>query len=165
MKTPEINIIPAEMNDTEEILTLQQLAYHSEAEIYRDYQIQPLVQTIAKIKDEFFEKIFLKAIANNQIIGSVRAVEKQGTCYIGKLIVHPGFQNQGLGKKLMAEIESRFQSVQRFELYTGYKSDRNIYIYKKLGYKIFKRERVSDTLVLIYFEKYNLPDKPAEKYL
>ncbi|WP_198936769.1 GNAT family N-acetyltransferase [Domibacillus epiphyticus] len=32
-----------------------------------------------------------------KIIGSVRAYEKEGICYIGKLMVQPAYQNKGLG--------------------------------------------------------------------
>ena len=39
--------------DLREILTLQKLAYQSEAEIYNDYSIPPLIQTLDKIKEDF----------------------------------------------------------------------------------------------------------------
>ncbi len=34
----------------QEILTLQKLAYESEAEIYNDYNISPLIQTLEEMK-------------------------------------------------------------------------------------------------------------------
>ncbi len=34
------------ISDAEEILSLQKLAYRSEAEIYNDFNIPPLVQTL-----------------------------------------------------------------------------------------------------------------------
>lgn len=157
MNSPEITILQAEMNDAADILALQKLAYQSEAELYQDNQIQPLTETIDELRVSFQDKLFLKAIINTRLIGSVRAYEQQGTCYIGKLIVHPEYQNQGIGRKLIAEIESRFGSVQRYELFTGHKSQRNIYLYQKLGYQIFNREKVSDNLELVYMEKKNIP--------
>ena len=47
--------------DAEEILKLQKLAYLSEVEIYNDYSIPPLTQTIKEIEVEFKDYIFLKA--------------------------------------------------------------------------------------------------------
>ena len=143
----------ATISDVQEILTLQKLAYQSEAEIYNDYNISPLIQTLEEMKDEFKDKYFLKAVVNGKIIGSVRAFVKEETCYIGRLIVHPDFQNQGTGTKLMDKIESLFSNVKRFELFTGHKSKPNIYLYQKLGYRIFRTEKITENLELVYLEK------------
>lgn len=137
----------------EKILALQQIAYKSEAEIYNDYSIPPLVQTIDEIRSEFAEVLFLKAISQGGIVGSVRAREKDGVCFIGRLIVDPEHQNRGIGARLMAEIEKRFKSVKRFELFTGHKSVKNLYFYNKSGYREFRRETLSDALTLIFLEK------------
>jgi ribosomal protein S18 acetylase RimI-like enzyme len=141
--------------DLEEILELQKLAYQSEAEIYNDYSIPPLTQTTDEIKEDFSFQIFLKIIKNNKIIGSVRAYKENNSCYIGKIIVHPNFQNQGLGTKLIEEVEARFDDVMRYELFTGYKSERNLYLYQKLGYSKFKTEYINEKLQITYLEKKN----------
>lgn len=138
--------------DAEEILSLQKLAYKSEAQIYNDYKIFPMNQTLEEIKNDFERWLFLKAVINEKIIGSVRAFEKKDTCYIGRLIVHPDFQNQGFGTKLLNRIENIFNS-KRFELFTGHKSEKNLYLYQKLGYKIFKSEKITDNLSFIYLKK------------
>ena len=76
----------------------------------------------------------------------MRAFAEQGTCYIGRLIVHPDFQNQGTGTKLMNKIERLFNNSKRFELFTGHKSKWNIYFYQKLGYRIFMTKKITDNL-------------------
>jgi GNAT superfamily N-acetyltransferase len=76
-----------------------------------------------------------------------------GTNFIGKLIVHPDFQNQGIGTRLMNEIEKRFDQAERYELFTGYKSERNLHLYRKLGYKPFRSERATDKVTLTFLEK------------
>ncbi len=145
----------AEVEDAKEILDLQKLAYKSEADIYSDYTIPPLTQAIEEIRLDFENQIFLKTSSNGKIIGSVRAELRQETCLIGRLIVHPDFQNRGIGTKLMNEIESYFIKAKRFELFTGYRSERNIYLYQKLGYKIFRKEKINDNFELVYMEKFN----------
>jgi ribosomal protein S18 acetylase RimI-like enzyme len=146
----------AKVEDAEEILKLQKLAYQSEAEIHRDFSISPLIQSIQEIEAEFENRIFLKALVDDEkIIGSVRAYESQGTCFIGRLIVHPDFQNQGIGTSLMHEVERRFGDAKSFELFTGHLSKRNLYLYQKLGYEAFNREKVNENLVLVYMEKNN----------
>ena len=139
--------------DLLDILELQKLAYQSEAEIYNDYSIPPLTQTLDEIKEDFTFQVFLKAVLKNKIIGSVRAYKEEDTLYIGRLIVHPDFQNQGIGTKLLKEIEAKFNDVKRFELFTGYKSKKNLYLYRKSGYSIFKSEKRSENLTLDYLEK------------
>ncbi|CAG1002513.1 hypothetical protein METP2_03391 [Methanosarcinales archaeon] len=91
---------------------------------------------------------------DGKIIGSVRAFEKGETCYIGRLIVHADYQNQGFGTKLLNRIENIFNS-KRFELFTGHRSEKNLYLYQKLGYKIFKSEKITDSLSFIYLKKNN----------
>ncbi len=143
----------ATIDDLGEILELQNLAYQSEAEIYNEYSIPPLTQTLDEIKEDFSSQIFLKIVINNKIIGSVRAYKEKETCYIGRLIVHPEFQNQGIGSKLMFKIESIYKEIKRFELFTGYKSKKNLYLYQKLGYRPFKTEKLNENLYLTYLEK------------
>jgi len=143
----------ATVSDAEEILALQKLAYRSEAEIYNDFNIPPMVQTLESIEKDFENQVFLKALINGRIIGSVRAYSKEGICYIGRLIVHPDFQNQRIGTKLMNEIEKIFGTCQRFELFTGDKSERNLYLYQKLGYKLFKTANITDQTTIVYLEK------------
>lgn len=144
----------AKVEDAEEILNLQKLAYQSEAEIYNVYTIPPLTQSIGDIEAEFESQIFLKALVDEtQLIGSVRAHMRHGTCFVGRLIVHPDFQNQGIGTSLMHEIERRFGNAKRFELFTGHLSKRNMYLYQKLGYREFDRKIINKNLELVYLEK------------
>ena len=108
---------------------------------------------MAHAKEDFKDHVFLKATIDGRIVGSIRGFEKDGTCYVSKLMVHPDFQNQGIGTQLMKEIEDTFAACIRFELYTGHKSKKNIHLYEKLGYKTFKSEKATDNLSLIFYEK------------
>ena len=143
----------ATVADAEEILSLQKLAYESEAEIYDDFAIPPLLQTLEEIKKDFENQIVLKATVDGRIRGSVRAFDRGETCYIGRLIVHPDFQNQRIGTKLMNKIEEIFEETNRFELFTGHRSEKNLYLYQKLGYKVFKTVKANDRLNIVYLEK------------
>ena len=100
-------ITRAEIGDTEKILNLQKMAYRSEAEIYNDYTLPPLTQNLDEIKADYDKQVFLKAIVNMKIVGSVRAFMEERTCYIGRLIVHPDFQNRGIGRALLRRAEER----------------------------------------------------------
>ena len=146
----------ATLQDAPEILALQKLAYQSEAALHDDYTIPPLTQTLEEIQAEFDQQLFLQATSEGRIVGSVRGALRDGTCYVGRLIVHPDVQNQGLGARLLSEIERAFGQAQRFELFTGHKSERNLAFYRRRGYRPFKEHQVSDKLTLVFLEK-----KPA----
>jgi GNAT superfamily N-acetyltransferase len=134
-------------------LALQKLAYQSEAAIYQDYTIPPLMQTLDEITAAFYGRHFLKAVGAGRIQGSVRAHMDQDTCHIGRLIVHPASQNRGLGTELMREIEACFPEARRYELFTGHLSSRNLYFYQKLGYLPVRREPVTEKLTMVFLEK------------
>ena len=148
-----VEIRRASQEDAEIILHLQVHAYLSEAEIYNDYSIPPLIQSLKEIKQEFSHQVFLKAIEEGKIVGSVRAYVEKGTAYIGRLMVKPDSQNKGIGTRLMQAIEEHFRVVDRYELFTGHKSIRNLYLYQKLGYCEFKRMPVNDSIILVFLEK------------
>lgn len=149
-------IQPASIGDALEILTLQKVCYQSEAEIYQDYNIPPLIQTLEEIKSEFGEYFFLKVVKDDRIIGSVRArMITPDTLYIGRLIVHPDSQNQGIGSKLMGKIENKFPEAERLELITGHKSLKNIKFYERRGFEIFETKKLTPNLNLLYLAKTN----------
>lgn len=100
-----MEITTAEIQDCEEIICLQKAAYESEAQLYNDWSLPPLLQTVDSLRIEFETSFILKAIKGNKIIGSVRAKLTEDTCHIGRLIVHPDFQGKGIGSKLLQHIE------------------------------------------------------------
>lgn len=143
----------ATVQDAAEILDLQKVAYQSEAAIYGDDAVPPLMQTLEEMQGDLQEKTVLKAVIDGQIVGSVRAYPEGGTCHIGRLIVAPEYQNRGIGTRLMNEIEGLFGQAQRFELFTGHRSERNLYLYQKLGYRICRQQELSGALTLVFLEK------------
>jgi ribosomal protein S18 acetylase RimI-like enzyme len=147
-------ISKAEKSDLKEILALQYLAYQSEAKLVNDFTIPPLTQTYEEIELEYTKSIFLKAVDESQIIiGSVRAYIENDTAYIGKLIVRPEKQSQGIGTKLIQMVEQEC-FAKRYEIFTSDKSVRTIRLYEHLGYVKFKEQIISDKLILVFLEKY-----------
>jgi ribosomal protein S18 acetylase RimI-like enzyme len=148
-----MNIQVAEVSDAREILALQKRAYQSEAAIYDDYVMPPLTQTLEETEDDLRKNLVLKVVMDGKIIGSVRAYTRDGTCFIGRLIVAPEFQNRGIGTRLMEEVENRFSAARRYELFTGQRSARSLHLYRKLGYRVFRTQSVTAMLTLVYLEK------------
>lgn len=145
----------ARREDAEAILQIQRLAYQSEAVLYQDWNIPPLTESLEELLAEFDRQLFLKASCDEprQLVGSVRARFQDGTCSIGRLIVHPDFQGKGIGSMLMRQVEQRFPQARRFELFTGHRSNRNLSFYQHLGYVSFREQQLSDRVTLIFLEK------------
>ena len=148
------NIKPVVQEDLEEILILQKVTFMEVAKLMNNYNIPPLLQTIQDIENDFKSCTILKYLSpNNQIIGSVRGnIYDDNVCYIGKLIVHPDFQNQGIGKALMVEIERYFPTCHKFTLFTGEETSNTLYLYKKVGYQVVYKKEI-EGINLIHMEK------------
>ncbi len=125
----------ADKSDAPEILALQKIAYQSEAELYGDDSLPALQQTLHELEEDFEPApndvaaladsprtagnghheadriVFLKAVVNGKIIGSVRGFALGETAYLRRLIVHPYFRRRGIGRRLLKEIENTFPEV------------------------------------------------------
>jgi GNAT superfamily N-acetyltransferase len=151
-----MQIKPATPNDLPEILQLQYLAYQSEAKLVHNDSIQPLTQTLAELENEYRQGVILKAVDDETgaIIGSVRGRVENGTLYIGKLMVHPERQGNGIGTQLLKVIEERCPQ-QRYELFTSSQSIRNIRLYERAGYRRWKELETAPGLKMVYLEKFH----------
>ena len=149
----EYRICKACLEDLQEILKLQYLAYQSEAALLDNNDIPPLKQTLGEVMEEYRKGVILKMTdVDNQIIGSVRAWEMKGTVYIGKLMIHPDYRHRGYGTKLLSEIE-KYYPQKRYELFTSTRSIDNIRLYQRMDYQVFDHRRVDDKLEFVYMEK------------
>ena len=174
----KILYLRAEAIDAPEILALQKVAYQSEAEIYGDDSLPALQQTLEDLKDDFERRpqreatvrgardssaagpdriVFLKAVVNGKIIGSVRGYAVDSTAYLSRLIVHPYFRKRGIGRRLLDEIEKAFPGVTRFETKTGQQSKRNLYQLAQRGYETFKTEPFTPAITWVCLQKERKP--------
>lgn len=148
-----MNIKKAKRSDLDKILTLQHLAYQSEAKLLNNYSIQPLTQTLEEVEREFETGTFYQVVnEKEELIGSVRGFVDKETLYIGKLIVHPEYQGRGIGTALLKEIEADNSGL-RQELFTSDKSLKNIRLYERIGFVQFKTKPLTEDLNLIFMEK------------
>jgi len=140
--------------DISEILSLQKEAFYEEAVKHNDLLMQPMVQTLKEIEEEFnTNTIFFKKEIDNQIVGSVRAYVENKICFIGKLVVAKEYQKRGVAIFLMNELEEYFcNQCTKFKLFTGEKSTNAINLYKKLGFSIINIQKVG-SYNLVHFEK------------
>lgn len=143
-------------NDLENILQLQKQAFTAVAQLLNNHNIQPLHQNLQEITAEYNKGIILKYLSpQNELIGSIRAYEDDNaTCHVGKLIVQPSHQNQGIGRKLLETIETHFPNCTKFSLFTVEDTPNTAYLYQKAGYHIVAQRSIDHSSMLI-MEKIN----------
>lgn len=146
-------ILPAKEQDLGSILALQKKAFQREADRYTEITILPMVQTLEQLRREFGEKVFLKAVWNGKLVGSVRVGHEGGTGLLGRLMVEPDMQGKGIGTQLLAAAEAAIPGLCRWELFTGNRSEGNLRLYQRNGYKPIREELISGTVSVIYLEK------------
>lgn len=148
------NIVPIVRDDFEDILSLQKAAFMVVAKLMNKYDIPPLLQTIEDVRHDYESCTILKYVsADNRIIGSIRGNIYDGdSCHVGKLIVHPDYQNQGIGKALMFAIENYFPTCHKFTLFTSEETPNTVYLYSRIGYQVVYKKEV-DGIEWVYMEK------------
>jgi ech hydrogenase subunit C len=176
----------ANKSDAPEILALQKIAYQSDIEIYGDDSLPALQQSLEDLENDFDRRpnreagllgargtttsaeaekdriVFLSAVVNGKIIGSVRGYLVDDTAHLTRLMVHPYFRRRGIGRRLLTEIEQFFPSAREFEAIVGHKSKRSLFQLEKRGYKVFKTEPFNPILSLVYLRKDRKSD-PSDK--
>lgn len=152
LDAPEI--APLSIADAGEVLTLQRAAYASEALVYGDPSLPPLVQTLPELVEELSNSVGHKAIRGHRLLGAVRSVVDDDTLRIGRLTVAPDLQGIGLGTALLAAAEADAgPGVTSAALFTGHLSAGNLRLYERLGYVEERREDLKPGLTLVHLRK------------
>lgn len=153
--TARESIVEASPSDAGEILSVQKRAYQSKAAVYSDYKTTRLTQTVDELEAEFDSHVFLKAVVSGSVVGSVRAQCLERVCHIEGLVVEPGHQDYGIGKRLMQAMEARFPDATCFELFTDNKGEKSLGLYQRLGYTEIRRKKISTTFDFVFLSKNN----------
>ncbi|MEV0619891.1 GNAT family N-acetyltransferase [Nonomuraea sp. NPDC050404] len=139
--------------DAGEILTLQRAAYVAEAQLYGDPYIPPLVESLEQVRKAVEGGTVLKALDAGRIIGAVRAQLSGTTCLVGRLVVAPDRQGQGVGSALLRTLHEQVPEATAFDLFTGHLSEANLRLYRRLGYRETSRERMDEHLTVVYLRR------------
>ncbi|MET8562794.1 GNAT family N-acetyltransferase [Streptomyces flaveolus] len=152
-----VTISVATEQDAEQIFRLQYLCFQSEAALYGNYRIDPLVQSLESVRQEVAADCVFVARLGDEVVGSVRGkVTEDGAAAIGKLCVHPRLQGHGIGARLLRTAEAALadeRGATRFRLFTGHRSEGNLRLYRRSGYETVGRAKGADGVEMIILEK------------
>ncbi|MGV9250374.1 GNAT family N-acetyltransferase [Streptomyces sp. NPDC003697] len=152
-----VTISAATAQDAEQIFRLQYLCFQSEAALYGNYRIDPLVQSLDSVRQEVAGDCVFVARLGDEVVGSVHGrVAEDGAAAIGKLCVHPRLQGHGIGARLLRAAESALaekHGATRFRLHTGHRSESNLRLYRRVGYQRVGTAEGADGVPMIVLEK------------
>ena len=154
MPADEIVVEPATPGDAGELLTLQRAAYVAEGKLHDSYDFPPLTDDLADVQQVIATTTCLVARRGGRLVGSVfgQPYGDDGW-FIGRLMVVPDLQGQGLGRRLLALIEAAAPpEAARSVLVTGARSDANQGFYRRHGFRTVAEE-VRGTVPIVVMER------------
>jgi GNAT superfamily N-acetyltransferase len=152
-KVLRVDIERAQPDDAGAILTVQRAAYVAEAQLYGDPFITPLVESLEQVRKAIEAGVTLKAVDAGRVVGAVRGQLAGTTCLVGRLVVAPDRQGQGVGTALLNALHERVPEATAFDLYTGHLSEGNLRLYRRLGYRETHRERMDEHLTYVHLRR------------
>lgn len=145
--TEQPTLLPATAADAAEVLVLQRACWVTEAIANSTIDIPALHEDLDEVLAWIDTAWALRA--GPRLIGGVRATREGTTWRIGRLMVAPDRRGEGLGSRLLAHIEAVApEGVERFALFTGAGSTRNLAMYGRAGYV-----RVGGDASVVHLEK------------
>ncbi len=139
-QAPPVQVLPIGPADVEEMLRGQRLAFREQGQLYGDWSIPPLTETVQDVLAALEGgAVALKAVVDGRIIGGVRGKLVGSTAHIGRLFVLPQAQRGGVARRLMAAIEEALSPCGNYELFTGERSHGNLALYGRQGYALTGR--------------------------
>jgi tRNA (guanine37-N1)-methyltransferase len=124
-------------SDAGELLTLQLACWVQEAHDNPGVRIPALHESLDDVREWITQGVVLVVRAADRLVGAVRGTLGDQTWHIGRVMVAPDLQGQGLGRWLLARIEEEAPAeATAYELFTGAGSLRNQRMYKKAGYRL-----------------------------
>ncbi|MDR2722602.1 MAG: GNAT family N-acetyltransferase [Cellulomonadaceae bacterium] len=121
-----------------ELLTLRRAAFVTEAQRFNDPHIAPLTQTLPELREDIAREdiVTLGAWWGSRLVGSVRIEIDGNKATLGRLVVAPDLQGQGIGTSLIFALVPYLPgSVEEVWVATGSDAPENLAFYADQGFE------------------------------
>ncbi len=123
--------------DVGELFVLQMCCWVQEMHANPGVRIPALHEDLDDVRRSLGEWTWLVLRRAGRLVAAARGRADGETWDVGRLMVAPDLQGQGLGRFMLAEIEAAAPpGVTSYSLFTGASSTDNIRMYKKAGYRL-----------------------------
>lgn len=146
--------------DAGEIFTMQRAAFIAEAQAHHDLFLPPLTQSLTELREDLRQsetQWWGLRTDNRRLVAAVKAqihLDDTSVAHVGRFMVTPDLQGQGLGSYLWQLVEPSLPgSVRRIELFTGEYSHANLRLYARWGFAEVDRQPTPAGYVLIHLSK------------
>jgi ech hydrogenase subunit C len=143
----------AEKTDAPSLHDLRKMAAQRDAVLHHSNTLPTLRQTVKSLEEEFGTRIFVKAVVNGKIIGAVSGSPNGPMVQVYGPAVHPYFENTGVRRDLLKEIEAAFPEAKRFETSAGHKSEVLLRDLAESGYQNFNTEVSTPNITRVHLRK------------
>ncbi len=128
---------PAVPADAGEILTLQRACWLQEQQANPDAWVPALHESLDDVRAWLSEWTVLTMRRQGRLIGGARGRLQGEVWEVGRIMVAPDLQGQGLGRVLLEAIEAAAPpAATSYALFTGAGSTDNLRMYKRAGYRL-----------------------------
>ncbi len=128
---------PATPADMGELYVLQMCCWVQEMHANPGVRIPALHESLDDVRRSLDTWTWLVLRRAGRLVAAARGRAEDDTWDVGRLMVAPDLQGQGLGRFMLAEIEAAAPpAVTTYSLFTGASSTDNIRMYKKAGYRL-----------------------------
>ena len=135
----DVRLVRLGQDDAGEVLTLQRAAYVTQARLHQDWELPPLTQTLAGVRADLADPgvVGLGLRCGHRLVAAVRIrPDGAGNAVLERLTVVPDRQGTGLGTRLLRAAEDAVpDDVARMVLFTGGRSEANLRLYRRHGYR------------------------------
>lgn len=150
-----VRVVPLGPEDAGEVLTLQRAAYVSEAQAYGDAHIPPLLETLESLRAGLSDgQVVSIGLRDGHRLGAVRCRLHDRVGAVGRLVVAPDRQREGLGGRLLDTVEAMVRDrVDRLAIFTGEHSAGNRRLYAAHGFSVVRRETGHGAPSMVHLDK------------
>jgi GNAT superfamily N-acetyltransferase len=151
---PEIRFSRATTADAGEIMTVQRAAFVQEAQLYRDPEVPPLVESLDDIRRAITTATVIVGRMGHRLVAAGRVTVRDRVGHIGRLAVAPDLHGRGIGRALLAAVEaSCAPEVDGWALFTGAMTQGNLHLYHSAGYVDSHTQHVRGDLTFVHMRK------------
>ena len=133
------------------VLEIQKLAYRIEADLIGFEGIPPLHETLADLQQS--AETFAGYYVDDVLAGVLSYTLINTTLDIGRLVVHPDYFRQGIGRSLV-EFAETVSGIEQVIVSTGALNTPACQLYERLGYQLLEEVKLVEGLVIARYKKW-----------